>query len=264
MERNKMMLSDILESHAAWLKTGKGVRANLHGADLSGANLRRANLRDANLRAANLRDANLRRANLRDADLSRANLSRANLRDANLRDANLRGANLRGANLRGADLRGADLRDADLRGADLRGADLRDADLRGADLSGVCGLLDPADWIHKNFKLNGNGNLICYKTFGHHYNTPNKWNLIPGEYITESVQYHRTQDCGCGVNVATLRWVKENNIPGLEIWECEIEPIDLLTVVVPYSTDGKFRAGRVKLVRVLENVYGKEQDDAKN
>ena len=212
--------------------------ANLSDADLSGANLGYANLSDADLSGANLRDANLRHANLSDADLS----------GANLRDANLSGADLSYANLSGADLSAADLRGADLSAADLRGADLSAADLRGADLSAAAGLLDPADFIAKNFSFEG-GNLIAYKSFGVHYDSPESWDLSAGSVITEVVNPCRVSDCGCGVNVATLDWV-ENNAAG-EIWKVAIAPIDLAGAVVPYHTDGKFRVGRVTLIEVV-------------
>ena len=135
-ETADMNLTEILCSHAQWLRSGgtEGARANLCGANLHAADLRTANLRGADLGGVDLNGAKLRRADLGRADLSEANLCRANLRGANLRGADLNYANLRRADLRGADLRFADLRDADLRGAKLCDANLRGADLRGADL----------------------------------------------------------------------------------------------------------------------------------
>jgi hypothetical protein len=111
------ILREVLDSHARWLSTGQGARANLCDANLRGADLRGANLCGANLCGANLCDADLRGANLCGANLCGANLCGANLCGANLCDANLRGANLRGANLCGANLCGANLCDAYLCGA---------------------------------------------------------------------------------------------------------------------------------------------------
>ena len=77
---SKENLSEILERHLMWVKTGEGERANLSEADLRGANLSGADLSGADLSGANLRGANLSEANLSEADLRWANLSGANLR----------------------------------------------------------------------------------------------------------------------------------------------------------------------------------------
>ncbi len=253
--------------------------ADLRGADLSGANLYEANLRGANLRGANLREANLRgadlseanlyEANLRGADLSGANLrganlrgadlSGANLRGANLYEANLRGADLSGANLRGADLseanlreanlRGANLSGADLSGADLSGANLREANLRGANLSGALNLLESCAYIDDHFEKTDKG-YIAYKTFGSFNTPPAYWTIEPDSIICENVNFNRTEECGCGVNVGTLEWVKENTTG--QIWKVLIEWPWLAGVVVPYSTDGKIRCERVRLLEKIE------------
>ena len=38
-----------------------------------------------------------------------------------------------------------------------------------------------------------------------------------------------------------------------DLWECEVEWLDLAGVVVPYNTDGKARCERLRLVRLIEN-----------
>jgi uncharacterized protein YjbI with pentapeptide repeats len=230
--------------------------ANLSDADLSDANLRGANLSDANLRDANLRGANLSDANLRGANLRGANLSGANLSDADLSDANLRGANLSDANLRGANLRDANLSGADLSGANLSDADLSDANLSGADLSDAKNLLDPVEYLEKTFEKTKDG-LIVYKTFGLCKPAPERWAIKPNAVITEVVNPERGTACGSGVNVATLDWVKsalvnENHLGNKPIWKCLIEWPDLAGVVVPFGTDGKIRAGRVRLLKVVD------------
>lgn len=151
------------------------------------------------------------------------------------------------ANLREADLRGADLREADLPEADLSGANLREADLRGADLSGAKGLLNPIDYIKENFEATSEG-IICYKTFGNNYTPPSNWVIAPGSIIEEVVNPLPTLDCACGVNVATLDWVKEND---RDIWRCLIRWEWLAGVCVPLNTDGKIRAARVQLLEVV-------------
>ena len=219
-------------------------RANLSDADLRGADLRGANLSDADLRGANLSDANLRGADLRGADLRGANLSDADLRGANLSDADLRGANLSDANLRGANLRGANLSDAD-----LRGANLSDANLRGANLSGSQGLLDAINYMEANFERTDEG-YIVYKSFNSNYTAPDRWKIEPGEVIEEVANPDRTCECGCGINVAPLEWVKNDNYNQpyklLIRWEW------LPGVVVPYNTDGKIRCSKAQILEAVE------------
>jgi uncharacterized protein YjbI with pentapeptide repeats len=158
-------------------------------------------------------------------------------------------ANLRGADLSGADLLGADLLGTDLRRADLQGADLSGADLREANLSEVKGLLNPIDFIIKNFESTPEG-VIVYKTFGNYYFPNPAWKIEPGAVIEEVVNFDCTTDCACGVNVATLEWSKTNG--GGDIWKCLIRWEWLPGVCVPYDTDGKIRASRVQLIEIVQ------------
>ena len=190
------------------------------------------------------------KADLSDADLSDADLSDANLRRADLSDANLSGADLRRADLRRADLSGADLSGADLRRADLSGADLSGADLRRADLSGAKGLLSAIDFLKEHFEMTNEG-FIAYKTFGSEYNPPEKWVIQPGSVITENVNFDTTNTCGCGINVAPLKWV-QNVYGGDDIWKVLIRFEWLAGVCVPYNSDGKIRCERVQLLEIVE------------
>ena len=222
----------------------KGKTTEIFDYDLRGANLSEANLSGADLSRADLSGADLSGANLSEADLSRADLS-----GANLYEADLRGADLSEANLSGADLRGADLSGADLSRADLSGADLSRADLSGADLSGVLGLLESCAYIDAHFEKTDKG-YIAYKTFGSFNTPPAYWTIEPDSIICENVNFNRTEECGCGVNVGTLEWVKENTTG--QIWKVLIEWPWLAGVVVPYSTDGKIRCERVRLLEKIE------------
>lgn len=257
-------LNEILAAHKLWMDTdgANGVYANLRGADLHGAaligdDLRCADLRGAALYGADLTDADLRCANLRGAALGRAELLYADLRsatlsDTDLIDAALGGADLRDADLHGADLRGADLRSAKLSGADLSGANLRGADLRRAELSGAKGLLSAADYMGAHFERTPDG-YIAYKIFGGECAVPESWRVENGSVITENVNSNRTDECGCGINVAPLEWVKENS--GREtrdIWRVLIRWEWLCGVCVPYNTDGEIRCERVELVEVVK------------
>ena len=196
--------------------------------------------------------------------LSDADLNNTDLRGANLSDANLRGADLRGADLRGADLRRADLNNTDLRGADLSGANLSDANLSdadlsntdlsganlsGADLSGSQGLLDAINYMEAHFERIDEG-YIVYKSFNENYHAPETWIIEPGEIIEETVNCDRTTECGCGINVAPLEWVRRNgcNRPYKLLIRWEWLP----GVVVPYNTDGKIRCSKAQILEAVE------------
>lgn len=114
--------------------------------------------------------------------------------DPNGRRANLRRANLSGANLSRAN---------------LRRADLSEANLSRADLSGANGLLSAVNFMEAHFERTPKG-YVAYKTFGSQYDPPEKWKIEPGSVIHENVNCNRTNDCGSGINVAPLDWVKRN------------------------------------------------------
>ena len=212
-------LQEVLSAHLKWINGDGGKRADLSGANLS----------DANLRGANLRGADLRGADLRHADVRLANLSDANLVDA-------------------------DLRRADLSYADLSGANLSDANLSGA----INDFTNPIDFIVENFERVPDG-VIVYKAFGENYSPPSKWAILPGAIIEEEVNYTRTSECACGVNVATMGWIRRNVNDSKDVWRCLIRWEWLPGVCVPYHTDGKIRAARVML---LKNIGTSREDNA--
>ena len=187
---------------------------------------------------------------------SEANLSGVNLSGANLREAALREADLRGVNLSRANLSGADLSAANLRRADLREADLREADLREADLSEATGLLSAANFLEAHFERTESG-YIAYKTFNVTYAAPAAWEIKKGAVISENVNFDRCTECGCGVNVAPLEWVKREYDNDALIWKVLIRWEWLCGVCVPYMSDGKIRCERVELLEVV--CDGKEK-----
>ena len=238
-------LQEILRKHALWLNDEPdGERADLSGVNLCRANLYRADLRGVNLRGTDLRMTNLCMADLRGVDLYRADLRRADMYDAKLNDANLNSANMCFAKLNGANLSGAKLNNANLLGTHLLGANLS-----GANLSGVDGLLSAVDFMKANFECTENG-YIAYKTFGAQYTPPEKWEIKPGSIIEENVNFDRCNDCGCGINVAPIQWVKDNYKE--DVWKVLIRWEWLAGVCVPYNTDGKIRCERVELIEIVK------------
>jgi len=259
----KEELEKVLADHKLWLRMEGGRRADLRGTDLSGTNLDGADLAQANLIGANLSFASLVRADLSRADLSGATLTRCVLRMAYLSyallpevrapgacfsQANLEGATMNGANLRGARFDGACLRRAYMREADLTNAGLTHTDLGSVDLSQTVGLLDPSRWIMHNLETVKEG-IIVYKSFDEYYPAPNSWSIYPGAVISEIVNFDRTLDCACGINVSTWEWSQQHC--DNEVWRCLIRWEWLPGVVVPYCTDGQFRTSKLEILQLL-------------
>ena len=127
--------------------------------------------------------------------------------------------------------------------------DLSGADLRGADLSQTQGLIDAINYMEAHFERTEEG-YIAYKTFNSQYTAPDKWKIKPGEILEEVCNPERTCDCGCGINVAPLGWVKARHCG--KIYKMLIRFEWLAGVVVPYNTDGKIRCSRAQILEVVE------------
>ena len=139
------------------------------------------------------------------------------------------------------------LRDADLSDANLSDADLSGANLSDANLSDAKGLLDAINYLEANFERTENG-YIVYKTFGAYNNPPESWKIKDGNIIEEVCNTDRTRNCGCGINVATLDWVKKDNQSKRDVYKLLIKFEWLAGVVVPYHTDGKIRCSRAQII----------------
>ena len=133
--------------------------------------------------------------------------------------------------------------------ANLSYANLSYANLRRANLSSATGLIQQWEFLKNNFYSTAEG-IVAYKTFGDTYSPPAKWKLEKGSVITENVDFNRTNDCGCGINVATLEWVKKY-CRG-EIWKVLIRWEWLAGVCVPYNSDGKIRCECVELIEIID------------
>lgn len=262
-EQNQKMMNikeilKILALHERWLENEEGgERADLSYVDLSFSSiLKGVNLINADLRGADLRCSDLRGTNLSGAKLTMVNLEGADLSGADLSYVDLRHSSLRGAKLEGVNLSDANLKRADLSGVELEGANLNDANLNGTDLSGAKNLANSSsiDYLMANFEKTAEG-IIVYKTFGRHSDPNPSWVIEEGSIIEENPNPNRTDDYGCGINVATLDWVTKDGErlgDNLPIWKCLIRWEWLVGVVVPYHTDGKIRAERVQLLGIIE------------
>ena len=103
--------------------------------------------------------------------------------------------------------------------------------------------------MEANFERTDEG-YIVYKSFNENYSAPDSWKIEPGEIIEETVNCDRTTECGCGINVAPLEWVRRNgrNQPYKLLIRWEWLP----GVVVPYNTDGKIRCSKAQILEAVE------------
>jgi len=177
-----------------------------------------------------------------------ANLGGADLRGADLRGAYLGGAYLRGANLRGANLGGAYLRGADLWGANLGGANLRGADLGGADLRGAKGIT-PERVTPLLMLLDQPGLIRAYKLVTKDGIGPFNGGItyeVGKSYKVKDADTDDKEQCGSGINVATLDWCLKEWTEGYRVLIVEFTAKDI--AAIPIATDGKFRLHRCKVV----------------
>jgi hypothetical protein len=185
------------------------------------------------------------------ANLRFANLRFANLRFANLRFADLRSANLRFANLSSADLSSADLSFADLRSADLSSANLSSADLSFANLSET--FLQDIDWLAwMGIVPDARGYARAYKLTNAQKEGIYKRGIVYGKKgkVAATLDTDVYQQCGSGINLATLQWClrelkQAGENPHLYIYQFKVSPEN---VCAPMASDGKFRVGEATLV----------------
>ena len=109
--------------------------------------------------------------------------------------------------------------------------------------------MDAINFMEAHFERTDDG-YIVYKSFNSSYDAPDRWKIEPGEVIEEVVNPDRTRECGCGINVAPLEWVRNDNYNQpyklLIRWEW------LPGVVVPYNTDGKIRCSKAQILEAVK------------
>ena len=105
--------------------------------------------------------------------------------------------------------------------------------------------------MNKHFEKIDEG-YIAYKTFGTFYSINPNWKIEVGEVLKENVNFNRNNECGCGINVAPLKWVK-NQTGDLPIYKVLIRNEWLMGVCVPYLSDGKIRCERVEILGVVDD-----------
>jgi hypothetical protein len=142
----------------------------------------------------------------------------------------------------------ADLSGADLSGADLSRADLSGADLSRADLSGAYGisleLSTPLALLAEQV-----GKVRLYKLVDAKGEGPFNGGLIyeiGKSYRVTNADCDPRQDCGAGINVASLDWCLKEWRPGWRVLVVEFTTKDI--ACIPLGSDGKIRLHRCRVV----------------
>lgn len=227
---------------------------NEHGhTDFIGINIsgEEAILNRSKLYYARCQGANFSNVTLYEADIERAWFDRVTGCYAQFTNCSAESASFIGANLEGANLSDALVTECNFTGANLSEADLTKASLTGSNLSGVKGIRSAEEILRAAFQFDSEG-MIAYKQFGLQNEPPPYWTVAPGAEIAEVPCTDRSVTCGCGVNVATKKWLEDHGEESLDTWECVIPYTALAGVVVPYAFDGKIRAARIVLRHIVK------------
>ncbi len=229
----------------------------------NGASLVEADFSDCNLIGCHFNGADMDGISMKFADISCCEFPGVDARHGNfmsIRGINLNAgygdfshANFVTADLESANFSSAKLYDTSFKSAYLENVHLGEASLLNTDFSHAEGMVSQIDFLKENFQFTEEG-MIVYKSFGEVYDIPAKWGEIEqGAIIEENVNFDRTVECACGVNVATARWAYI--ICDRQVWECLIKHEWLSGVCVPYEADGKIRAEKVQLLKPVNNLY---------
>ncbi len=177
--------------------------------------------------------------------------NRASLNGASLNGASLNGANLNGANLNGANLYGANLYGANLNGASLNGASLNGANLYGANLYGANNLNSIYVSDLYSLKLLPKDTILTYWKYLKDGKSPyqGKEYLVGKTYTEKDFNTDEREQCGSGLNVATLQWCLKDSGSNAELIEVQFKVSDI--IAIPYFTDGKFRVKKFKVLRKI-------------
>lgn len=202
------------------------------------------NLKNVAFASSEIKNSNLNGSNMINLEAVHTSIVNTSLCNCSLLKSKFTECDLSYSNLKRANLS-----DAVFKKTIFKKTLMSDSILNDTDLSECIGLVSQAEFIKKNFEFTDEGMLV-YKTFCEQFGVNKNWDLEPGTYISENPNPNRTNTCGCGINVAPLKWCEESTKN--EIWECLIEWKDLAGIVVPYDSDGKIRAERVKLLRKIE------------
>ena len=157
------------------------------------------------------------------------------------------------ANLTHANLAGAYLADANLAGAYLAGANLARADLTRANLA-YAKNFNPHRVNHLSILQFQTGNIRAFKMVDADLRSPiqrsHQLTYEIGKTLkVENSNINPTDDCGAGINVATLPWVLANWQYNARLLLVEFDAQDIAAIPVG---SGKFRVSKCKVIREID------------
>ena len=108
-----------------------------------------------------------------------------------------------------------------------------------------------SDIIKKYFETTEEG-IIAYKVFNQFYPMPEEWKIEEGATITYLSNRNAYDECGEGINVATLGWIYVNrHSETTTVWKVLIPWEEAVGITVPYNFEGKIRCENIKLLKAL-------------
>ena len=150
-----------------------------------------------------------------------------------------------------ADVRAA-VEEAVRKGANLGFANLGSADLRSANLRSAKGL-QPERSNELLLLREQVGKIRAYKLVTADLKSPiqsdNPITYEIGSTVQAEADTNEAQDCGAGINLATLPWCLNEHREGHRILVCEFTAKDIAAIP---NADGKFRVHKAKVVKELD------------
>lgn len=212
--------------------------------DLSGRDLSCLHL--VNL---NLSDANFSKANLQGIKINNCLLLRANFEYANLSSSSIKYSDLSQSRLVNCNLIYSYIYSSNFKEANLKDANIESLYIMPPEFSLSVNLPSNEDLMNKFFKRDEKG-WIVYKAFNCERRPRDEWEIKENSTIEDVRDESREALCSHGINFATEAWIKRK-YPGKEIWKCHIPFEDIDLVTMPYTTDGKGRTNRLKIIELL-------------
>jgi hypothetical protein len=81
---------------------------------------------------------------------------------------------------------------------------------------------------------------------------PEEWKIEEGATITYLSNRNAYDECGEGINVATLGWIYVNRRSEITtVWKVLIPWEEAVGITVPYNFEGKIRCENIKLLKAL-------------
>jgi hypothetical protein len=96
------------------------------------------------------------------------------------------------------------------------------------------------------------GKIRAYKLVNEKNEWPFNGGLVytVGKTVSAKADKDENEQCGEGINLATLPWCMNEYKDGFKVLLCEFTAKDI--AAIPIGTDGKFRVSRCKVVKEVD------------